>query len=214
MKDGFFNEMKENIQVYFVNGGSHSFDHTQRVYNLAMRLAKNEPVDSDILKAAVLLHDIARKKEDEVNGKICHAKEGSIIANEILGNSGFPKEKIERVCYAIKIHRHSLGIKPETIEAAILQDADRLDALGAITVGRMFSSGGETGKPMYNPNIPLDKECPTYDSYSTIHGFYNKILKLKSETFNTYEAREIAKGRYEFVEEFLDRFLKEWEGKL
>lgn len=214
MKDKFFNDLKEKIQGNFVKGGSHSFDHTQRVYNLAIRLAKTESVDLDILKAAVLLHDIARKKEDDLGGKICHAKEGGSIAEGILERSGFPREKIKGVCYAIKIHRHSAGIKPKTKEAAILQDADRLDALGAITIGRMFSSGGEIGRPMYDPSVPLNKKSPTYDSCSTIHGFFNKILKLKPGTFNTHEARKIAKGRYEFVEEFLNRFLKEWEGKL
>jgi uncharacterized protein len=136
------------------------------------------------------------------------------MACKILEESKFPKEKINAVCYAIKVHRHSSGINPNTKEAEIIQDADRLDALGAITIGRMFSTGGKIETPMYDPSKPFGKVYPGYTSDSTIHGFYSKIFKIKPETFRTKKAQEIAKGRYKFVEEFVDRFIKEWEGKL
>ena len=213
MNDSFFEELNKNIQKFFEKGGSHSFDHTQRVYNLSLKIAKDENADIDIVRAAALLHDISRLKEDNKEIK-CHAEDGGEIARQILEKTDFPKDKIDKVSYCIKIHRHSSNITPETKEAAILQDADRLDALGAITIGRMFSSGGKLGIPMYNPNVPLGKVLPGYDSESTIHGFYAKILKITPDTFKTKEAREIAKERYRFVEEFLDRFMKEWEGKL
>jgi uncharacterized protein len=123
----------------------------------------------------------------------------------------FPEEKIKQVIHAIKVHRHSKGLKAETKEAEILQDADRLDALGAITIARMFSTGGEINIPIHKPEIPF--ENPEHH-ISTIHGFYHRILKITPETFNTKEAKEIAKERYKFVEVFLDRFLKEWKGEL
>ncbi len=210
LNETFFEKLKEQAKQYSESGGSHEFSHTERVYNLALKISKNENVDLEILKAAVLLHDIAREKEDKGECK-CHAEEGAKLAKEILKNLNFPREKIDKVAYVIRVHRHSTNITPETKEAAILQDADRLDALGAITIGRMFSTGGKIGRPLYDPKIP-PTEVKGY-STTTINGFYNKILKITPETFKTKEAKEIAKGRYKFVQEFLERFIKEWEGK-
>lgn len=211
MKELFFQELRKRVKPYFKEGGSHAFDHVERVYNLALRLAKREKVDLDILKAAVLLHDIARLKEDKKEVK-CHAEHGVLMAEGILEKTSFPKEKIEKVCYAIKVHRHSNGIKAETIEAEILQDADRLDALGAITIGRMFSTGGELNMPMHNPKIPFNHKSVNFYT-STLHGFHTKILKIKPESFNTLQAKKIAKKRYLFVQRFIDEFLREWEGR-
>lgn len=209
----FFQKLKEKIQPYFEDGGSHAFDHTQRVYNLALKLSENKDVDLDVIKASALLHDVARLKED--NNEIeCHAEHGGEMAKEILSEMNFPEEKIKQVIYSIKVHRHSKKIKAETKEAEILQDADRLDALGAITIARMFSTGGKLNRPLHKPGVPFGKVHKGYDSESTIHGFHAKILKITPETFNSNEAKELAKERYKFVEEFIDRFLKEWEGKL
>lgn len=212
MENEFYEKLKEKIQKYYESGGSHAFDHTQRVYNLSLRLSKNQKVDLDVVKAAALLHDVARLKEDKEEVE-CHAEHGAIMAEKILKDMNFPKEKIEKVSYAIKVHRDSKRIKAETKEAEILQDADKLDALGAITIGRMFSTGGKTDRPLYKPDIPFGKVYAGYKSDSTIHGFYAKILKITPDIFNTKEARKIAKRRYKFVEEFLDHFFKEWEGK-
>jgi len=211
----FFEKLKKNIQPYFEKGGSHGFDHTQRVYNLALKLSKNKKVDLEVIKASALLHDISRLKEDD-NKIECHAEDGVRMAEKILRKMKFPEGKIEKVKHAIKVHRHSKRLKAETIEAEILQDADRLDALGAITIARMFSTGGKINRPMYNPKVPLtsEKVSKGYYSDSTIHGFYNKILKIKPNTFNTEMAKKIAKERYKFVKEFVDRFLKEWKGEL
>jgi uncharacterized protein len=212
MEDKLIQKIKNKIQIYFEPGGSHAFDHTQRVLNLSIKLAKAQKVDLDVLKAAALLHDIARIKED--SGQVeCHAEHGAEMARHILANMNFSKDKIEKICYAIKVHRHSAGIKAKTKEAQILQDADRLDALGAITIARMFSSGGKLGIPIYNPNVPLGKVYPGYKSDSTIHGFYAKILKITPDKFNTAQAKKIAKNRYAFVKEFLSQFKKEWDGK-
>ena len=213
MKEDFFKELRERIQSYFEEGGSHAFDHTQRVYNLSLKLSKNKKVDLDVIKASALLHDIARLKED--NNEIeCHAEHGSKMAEKILKEMNFPEEKIKSVIYSIKVHRHSKKIKAETKEAEILQDADRLDALGAITIARMFSTGGKINMPLYKPEIPFGKVHEGYHMDSTIHAFHAKILKLTPETFNTKKAKEIGKERYRFVEEFLDQFLKEWKGDL
>ena len=212
MNDKFFEELEEKIKPYFIKGGSHSFDHTQRVYTLAVKIARGKKLDLDVLKTSVLLHDIARLKEDKKEVED-HAEEGNKMAKEILSKTDFPKDKIDAVCYAIKVHRHSKGIRAETKEAEILQDADRLDALGAITIARMFSTGGEMNMPIYDPSISLnDKRHNFYTS--VLHGFYHRIFKMTPDTFNTAEAKEIATERYKFVEEFVERFLKEWKGEL
>lgn len=210
MNDKFFTGLKEKIQINFEPGGSHAFDHTQRVYELSIKLSRGQKVDMDILKAAALLHDIARMKED-CKEVVCHAAHGAEMSKKILEESKFPKEKIEKVCYAINVHRHSKGVKAETIEAQILQDADRLDALGAITIARMFSTGGKINRPIYDPSKPLVGNISGYES--TIHGFYAKILKITPETFNTEKAKKIAKKRYVFVEKFIKQFKLEWEDK-
>ncbi|MEI7719464.1 MAG: HD domain-containing protein [archaeon] len=207
----FFDKLKEKAKSYSEDGGSHDFSHTERVYNLALLISKDENADLDVVKAATLLHDIAREKEHKKECE-CHAEEGAIMAEQILKEMNFPQDKISRVAYAIKVHRHSTNITPETIEAAILQDADRLDALGAIAIARMFASGGRAKIPLYNP-----EQKPTAHTYkgqkSTIEGFHKKILKITPETFKTAKAKEIAKERYQFVEDFLERFIKEWNGK-
>ena len=212
MEETFFEELREKIQPYFIKGGSHAFDHTERVYNLALKLSRNKKVDLDVLKAACLLHDVARLKEH--NKEIeCHAEHGAKMAEKILKEMNFPEHKIKLVVHTIQIHRHSKNIKADTIEAVIIQDADRLDALGAITIARMFCTSGELQRPLYNPSIPLDDSSVNFYT-STIHGFYRKIFRITPESFNTEEAKKIAKGRYKYVKEYVERFLKEWEGKL
>ncbi|MCW8966214.1 MAG: HD domain-containing protein, partial [Candidatus Pacearchaeota archaeon] len=117
--------------------------------------------------------------------------------------------------HAIESHRQSKDPNPETKEAQILSDADKLDALGAITIGRIFSTGGKTDRPLHDPDIPpRTEDKPKGYSKTTINGFYEKLLRLKPENFYTKKAKELAKGRYNFVKIFLERFLKEWEGEL
>lgn len=214
MKDEFFDKLKEKAESYAEAGGSHEFSHTQRVYDLAVTIAKSEGnVDMDVVKAAALLHDIARGKQD-AGEVVCHAEGGADMAKEILEKTDFPKDKIDAVVSAIKIHRHSTGIEPKKIEEAIIQDADRLDAIGAITIGRMFSTGGKFRIPLHDPKIPRDRDGNGGYGATVINGFYGKILKITPETFKTKKAQEIAKERYNYVKGFVDRFEKEWEGKL
>lgn len=204
-----FNKLKQEIQKYYPTKGGHTFDHTERVYNLAMTIAKKENPDLEVLKAAVLLHDIARKKQSEKKCK-CHAEEGSIIARTILQKHNFPQEKIEQVCYAIKVHRKSKGIIPKTKEAKILQDADRLDAIGAVDISRVISDSveGEYARPIY-----------TGDKYSTdgmlsaINFMMKNISRIYPKQFHTKIARKLAKKRHKFSKLYIKTFIDEWEGK-
>ena len=214
MKNKFFEELAEKIQPYFEEGGGgHGFDHTKRVYNLAIKISKGEEADLDVVKAAALLHDIARLSEEKKEIS-CHAEEGSARAARILEEMGFPKDKIPKVSYAIKTHRFSKGIIPETTEAAIIQDADRLEALGAIAVARVFSYGGKNDRPFHLPDILPKENYAGLEATSAINHFYEKILKIKPESFKTKKARKMAEARYKFVEKFVDRFIKEWGGKI
>ncbi len=211
MKNNFFIELKKKIQPYFEKHGGHDFSHTERVYENAIKISKGENIDLDVVKAAALLHDIAREMEDTEKIK-CHAKEGAKIAKKILRDAGFPKEKTEKVIHAIEAHRYSKNKKAETKEAKVIQDADRLEALGAICIGRIFRYGAKKGRPLYDPKIKPNKVYKS-DAATSVNHFYEKILKIKPKTFKTKKARKIAEKRYRFVKNFVNQFIKEWEGR-
>jgi len=199
-----FEKLKEDIRIYFnEDDGSHKLEHTERVYDMAIRIAKKEKADLEIIKAASLLHDVARAKQSRKECK-CHGEEGSIMARTILEQHNFPPEKIEAVCYAIRVHRKSTNIKAETKEAQILQDADRLDALGAITVARVIASGftEEYKRPVY-----------AKEGESAISYLQHKLLKVTPDLFNTKTGKTLAKRRYSFMKKYVSNFINEWNGK-
>ena len=206
--------MQEIIPYFVVNDDLHGWSHTQRVFNNSIRILTNGlNVNSDVVKTSIYLHDIARKME--MDGECnCHAEEGSKISKELLTKKEVSNDFINNVIYAISVHRVSKDIKAETIESKILQDADRLDALGAIIIARCFDYGSRKKRAYYIEGV---KPRDIYDgslSFSTIQHMQEKILKLNPEKFHTQKAKEIAKERYKFVNEFVDRFIKEWKGVL
>lgn len=219
MNEDFFGRLREKVLPYFEDGDGHGFDHVDRVYKLALKISEGEDVDMDVIRASVLLHDVAKSKEQEglVVGPgrydICHAEEGARMAPEILEGVGFPYGKIDPVVHCVAVHRYSKGLKAKIREAEVLQDADRLDALGAVVIVRMMEAAFKWGRPIYDPNIPIKDE---YDgSKSTvINHIYEKILKMTPDSFKTVRAREIAKGRYDFVREFAERYVGEVEGRV
>jgi len=171
----------------------HGVVHVLRVRDLALRLgeAVPEPVDREILEIAALLHDIGRVA-DPTN----HAERSAEIARLLLELSGYPRDRIGRVVEAILAHSYS-GKRPAlSIEAKVLSDADKLDALGAIGIARVFAYGGRTGRSLE----------------ASINHFHEKILKLK-EFMYTSVGRAIAEERHRFVEEFLERLYQELETK-
>jgi uncharacterized protein len=205
-----FQDIRNRTEEFFRHS-HHDKSHVERVYNLALRIAQKEDADLEVIKAAVLLHDIARAMEDE--GKIeDHALESAKMATKILEEVDFPKKKAARVISCIETHRFKKGLQPQSLEAKILQDADRLDIIGAIGIARVFARSGWSNLPIYNPEIPPKGE---YDgkSFTAINHIHEKILKVK-DSVNTKTAKEIAKERHRFVEQFLKRFLKEWNGEL
>lgn len=220
MDEEFFEKLKEKILPYFNLDDGHGFDHVERVYNLALNIAKEENADLDVVQASALLHDIARHKEElgvpvhERKGRtICHAEEGAKMAKEILEEMNFPEEKINNVVHSIEVHRYSKGLIAKTKEAEILQDADRLDAVGAILFARIADYNIKRKVLFYDKNIPPKEK---YDgcSLTNFNFIQERILKQSPENFNTKKARELAKGRYKFVQDFVERYLKEVKGEL
>ena len=205
-------KLKPRIEKYF-RCTSHDFFHTQRVYNMAIRIAKKEKADMEIVQAAALLHDIGRYREEK-DSSLCHAEESAKLAPKILKRINFPQKKIDAVLHCIRVHRYSKGLKPETKEAKIMQDADRLDALGAICIARVFTYGGQLKRLIHNPEIKPRKRYDPRSGSTSMNHFYEKILKIKPETFKTKTARKIARKRYEFMAMYLKQFKKEWKGEV
>lgn len=210
LDESVFEEIKKRSEAFFRHS-HHSESHVARVYNLAIRMAEKEDADLDVIKASVLLHDVARATEDE--GKIeDHAAEGAKMARKILREVDFPQEKVEKVVHCIEAHRFRNRMKVESPEAGILQDADRLDMLGAVGIARVFARGGWQNMPIHDPAIP-PKERYDGRSLTSVNHICEKILKIK-DTLNTVTAREIADERHRFVEDFLERFLRETKGEI
>jgi len=195
------------------NDFSHDSNHIFRVEKLAKMIAKEEGADIEVLEAACLIFDVARELEDK--GKIQdHAEEGVVIARRVLKEINFPKDKIEKVCHAIYVHRRSKDRIPETIEAKILRDADYLDAMGATDIVRVISSSLQTQK--YKRPIYIDKAFEPGDQViSAIHFMIYQVNseKHQPEKFYTERGRQIAKDRFAFLKEFVERFIDEWHGK-
>ncbi len=207
---------------------THDMDHVRRVRNLAMRLAEviSEPVDREILEIATLLHDIAEAKEQaDPSGKTDHAVLGAEMAGEILAELGYPPEKIKRVQECVISHRYRSEHPPQSIEAKILFDADKLDAIGAIGVAREFTWVGRNNAHIYRrvENIQeyLDENMggkPTgriRDKTKHSPQIEQEIkVSLLVDKLQTERAKEIGRERLEYHRSFLNRLEKEIKGEL
>uniref|UniRef100_A0A7C3RLZ7 HD domain-containing protein n=2 Tax=Archaeoglobus fulgidus TaxID=2234 RepID=A0A7C3RLZ7_ARCFL len=164
---------------------AHERDHVERVKRIAKYLAEKEGGNVEVVLKAAELHDIARNSEN-------HAFESAKIAEKILREQGFEEEFIMAVKHAIEAHSFSGKTEPRTLEAKILSDADKLDAIGAVGIARAFIFSGEKGRGIEE----------------TIRHFEEKLLKLKDH-FYTDTAKKIARKRYDFLRAFYDEIKKE-----
>ncbi len=192
-------------------GGSHGPDHSERVYQLALRLGREMGGDLEILAAAALLHDIGRNEESRSKGNICHAESGSEMAVPILQKLRYPAKTIEQICHCIRSHRYRGTYKPESLEARILFDADKLDSIGAIGIGRAFLFAGQIGACLHNP----EQDPQTTESYSTQDTAYRefqvKMSRVRDQLM-TPGGRKIAEKRHRFMEVFFDQLNREIYG--
>ena len=184
---------------------AHDFEHVQRVYRNAEIISKKEEgADLDIVLAAALLHDLVvyPKGSRRTNHS---ADESADLAKKILSEyKYYPVEKIEKVVYAIRTHSYSKQLIPSTLEGKILQDADRLDAIGAIGIARTFSVGGSENRSLYDPKDPFcESDRGLDDTRWTL-----EIIDIK-KFMHTKTAKEIAKQRTDFIESFLNELRKE-----
>ncbi len=188
----------------------HDWFHTLRVFKTATRIAEAEGADLVTVQLAALLHDVDDRKlspetyEDKAN------------AREFLSENNVDAGKIEGICRIIGEISFAENCVPSTLESKCVQDADRLDAIGAIGIARAFAYGGNHNRLMYHPdvkpNLNMSKEEYVNSKSTTVNHFYEKLFKL-TDMMNTETAKSIAREREEYMRGFVDEFLNEWEGK-
>lgn len=187
---------------------AHDFLHIMRVYKNAELIGHREGADMKILLPAVLLHDlVVYPKGSAKTSK--SADDSADMAEKWLRSYGYTRDKIDKISYCVRTHSYSKRLLPSTLEGKVLQDADRLDALGAIGIARTFSVGGSESRTFYNPNDPFwgsDRELN--DREWTLDHFQTKLLKLK-KLMHTRTARKIAQERARFMEQFIRQMRKE-----
>lgn len=194
--------------------GGHDWWHIFRVWNLSKNIAQTEKVDIFIVELGALLHDIADSKFYNGDEEI-----GPRKAREFLSSLDVQEEVIvhvENIISNISFKGVKNIQKFKSPELDVVQDADRLDAIGAIGIARTFNYGGHKGKEIYNPeikpNLNMSKEEYKNSNSPTLNHFYEKLLLLK-DRMNTNSGKAMAEHRHSFMEQFLDEFNKEWDGK-
>ena len=196
------------------NESGHDWFHIERVWKLSKNIAKQESVNLMVVELGALLHDIADSKFHDGDEKI-----GPRKAQEFLQSENVSKDIIDQVIFIVKnISFKGGGFNPNTSsELSVVQDADRLDAIGAIGIARTFNYGGYKNNELYNPNRPpnLNKTVEEYKkgNDTTINHFYEKLLLLKDK-MNTTTGLKMAEKRHTFMEQYLNQFYGEWNGDL
>lgn len=189
-------------------GGCHGPDHSLRVEETALFIGARMGARQDVLQAAAILHDIGRRFETDSQGALCHAEKGAEMARDILTGCDLSKPDITAICHAICCHRFRGTNVPETLEARIIFDADKLDSIGAIGIGRAFLFAGEIGARLHNCN----RDISGTKSYSTEDTAYRefkvKMCKVK-ERMLTSIGKQLAIERHDFMEIFFKRLERE-----
>lgn len=200
-------------QLCFAEGG-HDWFHTERVYKNALLIAQNESCNKMVVRLAALLHDVADSKFHNGDETV-----GPKIAGQFLESENVDSETIVHVVKIIENISFKGGNFEKRFtskELDIVQDADRLDAIGAIGIARTFNYGGFKNRPIYDPSVPpklnMTKEEYKNSVAPTVNHFYEKLLLLKDK-MNTPTGKKIAKKRHQFMEQFLSRFYAEWDGE-
>ncbi len=195
---------------------AHNFDHILRVYRMAERLAKTEGADLTIVRTAALLHDARDSDPNSAAGRSGHHQASAKFAAEVLSAKGWEKEKIASVQHCILAHRfRNPAEKPQTLEAKIIFDADKLDALGAVGAARVVAYAARIKDPFYvEPShkfLSTGKEAEG-EAHSAYHEYLFKLRKLPKR-MHTASARAIAEERLRYLDTFFERLVAEWYGE-
>jgi uncharacterized protein len=205
-------------RYYTESDTAHGFDHVLRVWRLAMRIGTEEGADLEVLQAAALLHDIGRPTEEATG--ICHAEVGAAMAREILAARSVPAERIEAVACAIAEHRYRGTQAPQSLEARVLFDADKLDAIGAIGVARAFAVAGAQRQHLWAEVAEDVAARPpeegrndlTSGEHTPVHEFRFKLARLRDRML-TPAGRRLAEERHRTMVAFFDRLEREVAGE-
>lgn len=189
---------------------AHDSEHVRRVLRNARRLAAAEGADLAVVVPAAWLHDCVAVPKDSPQRRVASTLAAEAAA-AFLAESGYPPALIPAVAHAVAAHSFSAGIAPQTIEAQVVQDADRLDALGAVGLARTLMLGAVMGRPLYDPAEPFPTARPADDAVSSIDHFYTKLLTL-ADTMQTATGRREAARRTAFLEAFLQQLREEIGG--
>lgn len=201
-----FSSLSQKLKELLSDGsGGHDYDHTMRVIRNAELLLGEEPeADRETVLFAALLHDCARPEEHASKGKICHARKGAEVAAALMKEEKLPEEFCRAVAEAVRTHRYRDGILPETPEAKILFDADKLDSLGAVGLGRAFLFAGSCGARVHNtPEEALSNAA--YGPEDTAYREYLVKLRRLPEAMLTPAGRRLGEERLKFMEMFFKR---------
>lgn len=200
--------IEEARTLYSGADAVHDFDHVLRVLALAERLAEMEGADLEIVRAAALLHDVARG--DESGPDRDHARAGANTARQVLAAE--PHDRVEAVAQAIASHRFRTGPTPTSIEAQVLHDADKLDAIGAIGVARAFAYGRQQGQRLWG-EVPTDyaESEASRHHHTPVHEYHLKLVRIKDRLL-TESARRLAERRHAFMVAFYERLEREVRG--
>lgn len=193
--------------------GSHDWDHTERVLALCLKIGRKEKADLRVLELAALLHDIGRAEEDRSRGRICHARSGAARARALLERLGCDRATAAAVAACVRTHRFRRGGAPRTLEARVLFDADKLDSIGAVGIGRAFQFAGEVGARLHDKDIDVRRTKP-YTRDDTAYREYLVKLRLVRGRMTTREGRRLAAGRHRYMAAYFARLNKEIAGTL
>ena len=190
---------------------SHDWEHTWRVYRLCCDLGPREGADLTVLRVAALLHDIGRRDEDASRGAVCHAERGAALAGGLLADMPLTDAQKANVRHCVHAHRFRREPHPETVEARVLFDADKLDAIGAVGIARAYQFAGEIGARLHNAARDLRHTRP-YSREDTGYREYQVKLRHIKDRMLTAAGRRAAEQRHRFMVRFFERFLEEIEG--
>jgi len=199
---------------YTSNDQVHDFEHVMRVYKLAEVLAQKEGADIEIVRAAALLHD-AQSASGSEDLRMEHHEAAAVFAAEVLEQEGWPPERMQAVQNCILTHRFRAGLAPETLEAKVLFDADKLDAIGAIGAARALAFAVLDGQPLYAE--PSDAFRNTHkpqpdEAYTAYHEFLFKLSRIK-DRMQTQSGKAMAAERHTFMQNFFSQLRDEVNGK-